>query len=238
MQIFFKNLLFIVGLTLLNVGFGQAQNCEAYLINRKGAEMELTNYNKNKQAESKVVHKVVGESVVGGVTMLDLQTETTDLKKNKKIGNSNYQAKCEGGVYKFQFGSFALANNEQMSNMKDFEVKAEGDFIEIPARPQVGQTLQGGQLKLKTLVNGTENPMLNQTITVSNRKVEAIEKVTTSAGTFDCVKISEDLEFKTLFKIQTKSVVWYAKGVGLVKSEAYNKKGNLIGYTELTAVKK
>jgi hypothetical protein len=238
MQKLFKNLFFILGLALLNFSFVYAQNCEAYLINRKGMELEITNYNKNKQAESKIVHKVVGESVTGGTTTIDVQTETTDLKKNKKLGNSNYQAKCDGGIYKFQFSSFVLANNEQMSSMKDFELKAEGDFIEIPANPQVGQALQGGQLKIKTLINGTENPMLNQTITVSNRKIEALEKVTTSAGTFDCVKISEDVEFKTLFKIQSKSVVWFAKGVGLVKSESYSKKGTLAGTSELTAIKK
>jgi hypothetical protein len=97
--------------------------------------------------------------------------------------------------------------------------------------------LQGGQLKIKTLINGTANPMLNQTITVSNRKVEGMEKVTTAAGTFDCVKISEDVEFKTIIKFQVNTVSWYSKEVGLVKSESY-RKGKLMGSTELSSIKK
>jgi hypothetical protein len=215
-----------------------AQNCESYLITRQGAELELTNYDKDKKATTKVLHKVVSVNQSGGTTTMNVQTETTELKKNKKVGASNYQAKCENGAYKFQFSSFAVGNSEQMNSMKDFEAKAEGDFIEIPASPQAGQTLQGGQMKIKVLISGTENPMLGQTITVSNRKVEGVEKITSPAGTWECVKITEDVEFKTLFKIQMKSTAWYAKGVGLVKSETYNKNGKLMGSTELTALRK
>jgi hypothetical protein len=227
---------FLLGL-FLNPVFTFAQDCVAYLPFKKGAELELTNYDKNKQATTKVLHQVVDFKNAGGASVIDVQTKTTDLKKNKEMGISKYQAKCENGAYKFQFGSFVMASNEQMSNLKDFEVQAEGDFIEIPSSPQAGQALQGGQLKIKTLINGTANPMLNQTITVSNRKVEGMEKVTTAAGTFDCVKISEDVEFKTIIKFQVNTVSWYSKEVGLVKSESY-RKGKLMGSTELSSIKK
>ena len=35
-----------------------------------------------------------------------------------------------------------------------------------------------------------------------------------------------------------KSIDWIAPGIGSVKTETYNKRGNLMGYTELTRLEK
>jgi len=72
---------------------------------------------------------------------------------------------------------------------------------------------------------------------ITNRKVEAIEDITTPAGTFTCYKISSDVETKMMMKISIKSVEWYAKNVGTVRTESYNNNGKLTGYTLLTDFK-
>jgi hypothetical protein len=41
-----------------------------------------------------------------------------------------------------------------------------------------------------------------------------------------------------MVKTEASSKEWYAEGVGLVKSEIYNKKGKLMGYSELTSFEK
>jgi hypothetical protein len=67
--------------------------------------------------------------------------------------------------------------------------------------------------------------------------VDAIEDVTTPAGTFNCVKISYDIETKTFMTMRASGIEWYAKDVGVVRSESYNGKGKLTGYSVLNDIK-
>ena len=74
------------------------------------------------------------------------------------------------------------------------------------------------------------------TIYVTDRAVEARESLTTSAGTFDCIKITQKETTKMIVKIQATSKEWYAENIGMVRSESYNKKGKLTGYSVLTKI--
>ena len=79
---------------------------------------------------------------------------------------------------------------------------------------------------------------VNMTVTTQNRKVEAEEKITTPAGTFDCLKITYDMVSKIGFvKVQGSSVEWYSPGTGTIRSESYNKRGKLTGYSVLEEIK-
>ena len=81
--------------------------------------------------------------------------------------------------------------------------------------------------------------MVTMTIEIVNRVVESIEEVTTPAGTFECFKLNYDVKSKIGFiKQNYKNSVWYAKGIGAVKTETYDKKGKLDGTTLLTKFKK
>jgi len=80
--------------------------------------------------------------------------------------------------------------------------------------------------------------MMNMTISITNRKVEAVENVTTPAGTFECYKISYDIATKMMINVKMKGTEWYAKNVGLVKSESYNNDGKLMGSNLLTGLTK
>jgi hypothetical protein len=73
---------------------------------------------------------------------------------------------------------------------------------------------------------------------VFNRKVEAVENLTTPAGTFECYKISYDIATKMMVNVKAKATEWYSNGVGMVKSETYSTDGKLIGSNVLTALKK
>jgi hypothetical protein len=80
--------------------------------------------------------------------------------------------------------------------------------------------------------------MMNMSIRVFNRKVEAIETVTSPAGTWECFKLSEEMEMKGLVKIKGKSISWFNYEAGMVKTESYNSKGKLTGKTILTELVK
>jgi hypothetical protein len=75
-------------------------------------------------------------------------------------------------------------------------------------------------------------------VNLSNRKCAAIESVTTPAGTFECYKITQDVEAKAIVKVLATDITWLAEGVGVVKSESYDKKGKLMGSSQLTKFEK
>ena len=79
---------------------------------------------------------------------------------------------------------------------------------------------------------------MNISVDMLNRKVDKKESITTPAGTYDCFALSYDSEMKMGMKMNFKIKEWISEGVGVVKSESYNKNGKLMGYSELTSFKK
>ena len=67
---------------------------------------------------------------------------------------------------------------------------------------------------------------------ILNRTVEAIETIKVPAGEFEAVKLSYDLEMN--LGVSMKVIDWFVKGIGMVRSESFNKSGKRIGYSELT----
>lgn len=81
--------------------------------------------------------------------------------------------------------------------------------------------------------------MLKNEVNLSGAAYMGNETISTTAGKFDCVKISYLQRTKIVLKTTTLRVTeWYAKGVGLVKSEAYDTKGNLDSKTLLVKIVK
>ena len=80
--------------------------------------------------------------------------------------------------------------------------------------------------------------IMNMSVSITNRKVEAVENITTPAGTFECYKITYDVATKMMINVKMKATEWYAKNVGMVKSESYTSDGKLAGSTLLTGLKK
>lgn len=208
-----------------------AQDCPMYFIPEEGKVIELTHYDKKDKVtgitEQEVIEKEStpeGMSLKIGSTMKD--------KKGEEIGTSEFIVKCENGVYYFDMNNYL--SGESMEAYKDMNFTVESDAIEIPANPQPGDELKGGSVQVK--VEGMD--MMNMNMSVSDRKVEAIEDITTPAGTFKCVKITYNFKSKVAFvNVQGSGVDWISKDLGSVRTESYAKNGKLTGYTELTAIK-
>jgi hypothetical protein len=88
---------------------------------------------------------------------------------------------------------------------------------------------------MQASMNGMSLIKLNMNIT--DRSVVTSEVVKTPAGSFDCMKIVQTTSMDGLGKSTYESASWYAKGVGMVRTENYDKKGELDTYTELTSLK-
>ena len=211
--------------------FSTDNNCEMYFPTKAGTTFEITNYDKKGKATNVTKHKVISNN---GTEIKAHASIYAKLKDKEPSTEMDYAVKCEGDEFHFNIGSMNMAGSSAMQGM---EMEMEGGFVSIPTNPSVGQELKGGDMTVS--MGGASMPMAMSIVTtISNRKVDAIEDVTTPAGTFKCIKISEDVEVKTIMKVKSKSITWFAKGVGMVRSETYNHKGKLMGSSELTQISK
>ncbi|MBN1144449.1 MAG: hypothetical protein JXA72_08495 [Bacteroidales bacterium] len=210
-----------------------AQDCPMYYPDMVNAQLEYKQYDKKGNLSGSSVQKIVDIKKSAGSTEMVISAESFDAK-GKSLGSADLKARCEGGVYYIDMKS--LMSPQTLESYKDMEMKMEGGNLELPASMKAGDVLKSGDMKISFIANGMT--ILNMTVNVSNRKVEAVESITTPAGTFDCYKISYDVATKMMVNVKTKGVEWFSDGIGMVKSETYDSAGKLLGSNVLTSVKK
>lgn len=88
----------------------------------------------------------------------------------------------------------------------------------IPSTLSVGQELECGTIEWEVMG-------IKSSHTETSHKVVAQEDITTPAGTYDCFVVEQKYTMKSGFaKSEGVNKVWYAKGIGAVKTENYDKK--------------
>jgi hypothetical protein len=208
-----------------------AQDCVSYFPTKLGATWETKNYDSKDKITSTNKSKIIKSD--GNVNNLSASVSYESFdNKNVSQGTGEYVIQCKNGVFVIDMKS--MINSKTMETYKDMDVTVSSTDMEMPSNPTVGQTLKDAEVSIK--VNGGM-AMMNLTIRIFNRKVAAIESVTTPAGTFEnCVKITYDVETNMMMKVQTKGIDWYAKNVGPVRTETYDSKDKKMGYSLLTSI--
>ena len=220
----------ITGLLLSSLSCFAQDNCVFYFPTDENTVFEHTSYNRKGKVQGYSVHKVNAYEVNDGVTTITAENEQYD-KKDNLVASGNYEVLCENNKFKFKIGEITTAAMGS-EGMREMEMEMNADYISIPANPKVGDELDEGTLTMS--VSGAGIPNMNTTVTLKNRKVVGKETITVPAGTFDCIKLDYETEVKTMMTIRTRTTEWYAKKVGVVRAEHYDKKGKIRGYTELT----
>ena len=204
-----------------------AQDCTVYFPMEEGVSFELTNYDKKGKVSSTVRHEILENNQTPGGMELAVTSVTTDKKGNESVA-VNYEVKCDNGEFFIDMKNFVPANSQQSFNSMGLDATVEGDYLVFPKDMQVGKSLPGGSLRISASI-------MNMTVNIANRKVEAEETITVPAGTYDCIKISYTAEVQMAISVATKIVEWYSKDVGIVQSETYNRSGKLMGTSKLTS---
>ena len=84
------------------------------------------------------------------------------------------------------------------------EVEVKGNNMEIPLNPVPGQTLPDANIEM-AMKMGFVNMKMSADIT--NRKVEAIEEISVTGGSFKCYKFSGDVNSVAMgIKVQAKTI--------------------------------
>jgi hypothetical protein len=195
--------------------------------------MEYKNYDKKDKYTGKQIHQIVEMQDIEGGREAKIATQTFDDKDEEIIAGSFF-IQCIDEVFYIDMSNMLPA--DMTESMQEMEMEIGGEYMEFPKNPSAGQKLPDADMNVAAKMNGTT--IMNITVHVTDRMVEGFETITTPAGTFECMRYSESAEVKMIFKVKTKSVSWYAKGVGTVKSESYNDKGKLEGTMLLTSFSK
>lgn len=135
----------------------------------------------------------------------------------------------------------ANTNTQQVKEaISNAELDVSEGFTAFPQTLYPGMQLPDASFKLSMNTNGMD--MVMNSI-VTDRVVEAKESITTSAGTFECMKIRSTSQVSMqmmgrIINTQTSTdYTWLAPEIGLVKQELYTK--NKLEYsTELTGLNK
>lgn len=216
-----------------NLMVGRAQECAFYFPRTEGAEVELTSYNASDKIQGKNVQKIISVKNTPEGTIATIKSTAFDAK-DKQTAESTLEVRCKDGIFYFDLES--LLGNTGMTETEGMEMSISGENLQLPSSLKPGDMLKDANVQMSMSSGGI--PVMNMSVRISNRKVEAKENLTTPAGTFDCYKISYDVESKMGFVIKTKGVQWYAQEVGLVKAENFDTKGKRTGYELLTAIRK
>jgi hypothetical protein len=221
--------LFITSIFIFLFQLTYSQTCENISPYKEGMSMEYTNYNKKGKVTSVENHFI--ESVTNENGSLNIHIKSSEGKKSKN--DREYILKCINGDFYVDMSNYASLQNEDQKN--SFKVKATGDFIEFPEEMEVGTVLEDGNIALEVGNGDSFAPMAN--MKVLNRTVLENNSLAIKAGTFDGYKVSFDYIFDLgLLKFRGSGIEWYVKGIGIVKSENYSKKGKLRSYRELTKI--
>jgi len=223
---------FVFITALAYAGNVSAQDCTFYFPVKEGTELEMKNYNGGNKLVSTVYQKVLRKKGSGREMSVDVEVRsinpggTEDFKKTLTV-------RCKKGIFVMDMSNF-LPENAKMEGMENMEMKVTGSDMLIPGELKAGQKLPDAEMKVTMQNNGMS--MMNLTTTVSNRKVDKFERVTTTAGAFDCYKISMDITTKGVVDMKMKMVQWIAKDIGIVKNDIFDEQGKKLGYSILTAI--
>jgi hypothetical protein len=222
-------LLFAILCSLLtHVSLGQ--DCKGYYFLQQNKTIEMTIYNKKGEANGKQVYTVSNVTNTGGSTSATVNSEMFS-QKGKSMAKGHSEIKCTGGVMMLDM-SMQLPQQQQEQFAKA-DVKADKIYIEYPVNMNAGDKLKDATLDM-TIDNSGMKQSVN--MITSDRTVIGKESVTTTAGTWDCYKITykSKITIKTMgigMPINIEGTEWFAPGFGVVKTESKH------GGTAITAIK-
>lgn len=219
-------IILLLGLSLLT-NFSYSQ-CNPFYDFKEGTTWEITNYSNGDKVVSRQENTVksLTETSAGWNAILGFKSYD---KKDKLEMENEIEMNCDNGVISMDMSRFFP--QEMMDSFKDLDLQIDTDNLVIPSSLNVGDKLPDASIKISGQI-----PFTMET-KITDRQVEAIEKVTTPAGTFECYKVSYTIISKTMMTMEMKGVDWIAKDKGMVKSESYNKNGKLNGTSLLTSFK-
>lgn len=203
-------------------------NCSKYYPLNEGTKFQFTVYDKKDKPTGVIDYEVVKVQGSGNDKTGTINSTMTD-GKGKKIGDLSFTVSCNGEMASIDFKS--MINPQIFEQFGEMDYELSGTNMEWPNNLSVGQQLPDATMDMKLSMGGMN---MNITTTITDRKVLGKEEITTPAGTFDCFILTATTNTKMGISQSSTSKSWVAEKIGPVKSETYNKKGNVESRSLLT----
>jgi len=211
----------------------KAQDCRKTLLLKEGNMLEYTQYNKKGKAISKASHETISVTHEPVISIANIKVISEDIK-GKDSFTTEYKATCQEGLFSIDMDRFFDLTTLQEYE-EDMDVEIDGNVLKFPKSAVAGDELNDGSITVRVVKEGFT--VITMIMDVKNRKVHQKETITTPAGTFVCQKVTFDFYSKIgVLRFQGSGVEWYQDDKVLVKSESFNKRGKLTGYSELTNI--
>jgi hypothetical protein len=217
MKIIFQ--FFLLGIT----GILSAQDCSNYYYLQNNKTIEMSVYNKNGKESGKMIYKISDSKKSGSSATATITSEFVDTK-GKTITNATNTVKCENGVMQM----------DMKEQIRSGTAKASDVYLEYPSNMNVGDKLKDGLLSMDYEQAGGLKSSIE--ISITERSIQAKESVTTTAGTWECFKITSKNKITSKIAgidipIRMDVTEWFAPGFGIIKTESKT------GKTEITSIK-
>lgn len=207
---------------------------ETFFPTKEGTILIYKSFDKKNKVSGVMQYTITKVNVSGSNIDITYLCESID-NKEKLVFKEEITVHQKGDILYVDMGNFLNKAAFQQEGKIPAEVEVKGNNMELPLNPSPGQILPDASVEM-ALKMGFVNMKMSANVT--NRKVEAVEEISVLGGSFRCYKFSGDVNSVVMgLKVQAKTVEWFAKGVGSVKSESYDKKGDLTGRTELVEIK-
>lgn len=225
-----RHFLFIAMSILLSIA-ATAQDCNLYSM-KEGSVFGYQNLDGKGKVTGSARTTCKSVESVGSATVMKLLSEYADAKNSNQT-TRELTMRCEDGKFFLDMQNFL--DPKSMEAFKGTEVTVDGAAMIYPSNLAVGQTLDDANVTVAAASGGMS--FLSMTITITNRKVVGTETITVPAGTFECYKITYDIETKMMVKITGAVTEYVNMGAGSVRTDTYDKKGKLAGSTVLSELK-
>ena len=232
MKAFKKIISAITFFTFAFVQMSNSQDCTKFFPQNEGTVMVTKHYEKKDREISTTKQTILRKTVQGNELKIDIKMDSSSPDTDS-VYSAEFSYLCKDGKLYIDMSNYL---GTMLDAYKGMEVEINSEKLEIPSELVEGQTLTSGKVDVKIKSNGFQ--IMNIVITISDRKVEKKETITTPAGTFECFKITQKTTSKTGFvNIETFSSEWISEKVGVVRTENYDKKEKLISYSVLDEFK-
>jgi hypothetical protein len=214
------------------------EGCGSLILFRKGAVIEGTSYDAAGKQTSKQT-----------TTVTDVKEEAGMLvASSSAIMNGSTGEKTINLVYKCDGKNLYMDINSMLQNFEGLN-KLKGDVkpIQFPINISVGQILPDASYTI-SMDRGAVK--MDITSSIKNRTVSAKENITTTAGSWDCYKVTANMESdvqglgettKKIMdavknKMKMSMIMWYTPKIGVVRTEIYQN-GKLSSKSDVTSIK-
>jgi hypothetical protein len=211
-------------------------DCTLYYWFKEGAVAEYANKDAEGNETSRTICKVTNVRNENGIIWADFTAATG----NNKAITAIY--KCEGDKMYMDMKSFFANNFGALAARGGMELEIDNAYLTFPYNMKPGDKLEGTNFKIVAKKDG--KPIMTTTNEIKARRVEGTANITTPAGSWNCLKITEtsiitsEMMGKQLPGHETKTVNWFAPGIGVVKTGNYDKEGKIISEIELVSLKR